>query len=182
MIKGWLNTQSQPEKLLKRYQSTGEVSYLTALVELFNRPIYHYLMTLTDQHTAEDILQITWLKVIKAKPLTQHQPYVKAWLFSIARNSLIDELRQQNKWHTLQGADEKYTFNTLECEIVGADLLAKFNQAITQLSFVQKEAFIFQQEGFSVLEICQLTGEDFETIKSRLRYARQNLKRLMSNI
>jgi DNA-directed RNA polymerase specialized sigma24 family protein len=47
------------------------------------------------------------------------------------------------------------------------------------LPFHQREAFIFQQEGFSVEEICTLTDENFETVKSRLRYARNNLKTLL---
>jgi RNA polymerase sigma-70 factor (ECF subfamily) len=68
---------------------------------------------------------------------------------------------------------------TLEQESENRDRLAIFNQAITLLPFHQREAFIFQQEGFSVLQIAELTDESFETIKSRLRYARAQIKNFL---
>ena len=68
---------------------------------------------------------------------------------------------------------------TLEQESENRDRLTIFNQAGTLLPFHQREAFIFQQEGVSVLQIAELTQQSFETIKSRLRYARQNLKNFL---
>jgi RNA polymerase sigma-70 factor (ECF subfamily) len=59
------------------------------------------------------------------------------------------------------------------------DRIEAFNIAIIQLPFHQRETLIFQQEGFSVMEIAQLTNESFETVKSRLRYARNNLKEML---
>ena len=44
------------------------------------------------------------------------------------------------------------------------------------LSFVQREALTLQQEGFSLEDIVAITQSNPETIKTRLRYARQNLK------
>jgi RNA polymerase sigma-70 factor (ECF subfamily) len=65
----------------------------------------------------------------------------------------------------------------LQCE--QEDSLTQFDQAIIQLPFYQREAFIFQQEGFTLMDISQLTNESFETVKSRLRYARNNLQKLL---
>jgi RNA polymerase sigma-70 factor (ECF subfamily) len=106
---------------------------------------------------------------------------VKSWLYTIARNTLIDELRQQSKWKFQELQEDLIQTNNLSKEFEQADKLAKFNEAVTCLPFHQREAFIFQQEGFSVLEISQLTGESFETVKSRLRYARNNLKTLLGS-
>ena len=179
MIKGWLNTTNTPERLLDSYVSTGDKAYIALLVEQFNLSIYHYLLSLSDKETAEDTLQTTWLKVIKVQSTTKKHTHVKSWLYTIARNTLFDEFRRQKKWQ----------FETLEPHHLQSDSLDRkfekhtrqelFNSVINKLPFYQREVFIFQQEGFSVIEICELTNESFETTKSRLRYARKNLKAML---
>lgn len=179
MIKGWLNLSSTPESLLMKYATTGEQKYLASLVEQFNLSLYHFLLSLSDKALAEDVLQITWLKVINKANQYQQHTNVKSWLFTIARNSLIDELRKQQKWQW-QALSEDIITSEGPCQIIEKhDRLAQFNEAINTLPFSQREVFIFQQEGFSVMEIAQLTNENFETVKSRLRYARNNLKALL---
>lgn len=177
MIKGWLNPAVTPEKLLIDYVSTGNKKCLALLVEQFNLSLFHYLLSLSNKELAEDVIQITWLKVMKNN--SQTHTNVKSWLFTIARRTLIDELRQQQKWQYQALEDDHIVSTNLSDELENTDELKRFNEAISALPFYQKEAFIFQQEGFSILEICQLTDENFETIKSRLRYARNNLKALL---
>ena len=177
MIKGWLIPTVNAEKLLIDYVSTGNKKCLTLLVEQFNVSLYHYLLSLSNKELAEDVIQTTWLKVMKNKSQTHSN--VKSWLFTIARHTLIDELRHQQKWQYQELNDEHVSTINLSRELEHTDKLALFNELILALPFYQREAFIFQQEGFSVMEICQLTDESFETVKSRLRYARNNLKKLL---
>ena len=114
---------------------------------------------------------------------TQNTPQrnVKSWLFTIARNTLIDEFRRQQKWQNQLLDENKMLTLTLEKSVLTADRITQFNAALEQLPFLQREAFIFQQEGFSVMEISVLTNDSFETIKSRLRYARNNLGHLLGS-
>ena len=179
MIKGWLNTNLSPERLLTQYVSTGKQKYLALLVEHFNLALYHYLVSLSDKETAEDCLQSTWLKVIRVTSLNKQHTNVKSWLYTIARNTLIDELRRQQRWQFEPVSEQQLVSASLVNEIETSDRLAQFNMAIAQLPFAQREAFIFQQEGFSVMEIGQLTEQNFEAVKSRLRYARKNLQMLL---
>lgn len=181
-IKGWLTTQITPERLLEQYVSTGDEKYISSLVEQFNLSIYHYLYSLSDKETAEDMLQTTWLKVLKVKVTNQQHSNVKSWLYTIARNSLIDELRRQKKWQWQTLQDEQLSSNSPAAEVEMNDRLATFNLAISQLPFHQREVFILQQEGLSILAIAELSQESFETVKSRLRYARNNLKIMLGNI
>jgi len=178
-IKGWLSTTTTPERLLENYVSTGDKRYLTKLVEQFNLSIYHYLVSLSDKEIAEDALQTTWLKVMKVKATNHNNTNVKSWLYTIARNTLIDELRHRNKWQLEELKEQISDNNSLVKSIEMDDRIEAFNIAIIQLPFHQRETLIFQQEGFSVMEIAQLTNESFETVKSRLRYARNNLKEML---
>ena len=65
-------------------------------------------------------------------------------------------------------------------DISAKDELAQFNALLDALPFLQKEAFILQQEGFSLREVAKITGENSETIKSRLRYAVNKLRLVLS--
>lgn len=177
-FKTWFKLDITPEWLLTSYASTGDNSYLLKLVEHFNLPIYHYLLTQSDHHLAEDVLQTVWLKVIDTQAKLKKHSNVKSWLFTIARNTLIDELRRQQRWQW-QTFDDQVLYYEDKSNEPQKDRLAAFNDALLTLNFHQREAIIFQQEGFSVEEISHLTGDNFETIKSRLRYARQNLKNLI---
>ena len=179
MIKGWLNTYITPEKLLEDYVSTGDRNNIVKLVEQFNLSIYHYLVSLSDKEIAEDTIQTTWLKVIKVQSTTKQHTNVKSWLYTIARNTLIDELRRQQRWQYQELEEHHLDCSSLTQELERNDRRESFNLAITQLPFYQREVFIFQQEGFSIFEICELTSESFETVKSRLRYARKNLKEML---
>jgi RNA polymerase sigma-70 factor (ECF subfamily) len=188
-IKGWLSaatykTASSEQKLAQYFVSRDERS-IELLIEQFNQPLFHYLLTMSDRSLAEDILQTTWLKVISYPEHQSPPANIRAWLYTVARNLLIDEFRKSNRWQWQSDENVDLITDSLEeqiqreCQI--KTKLALFNYAIERLPFTQKEAFVFQQEGFSLNEICQLTGESFETIKSRLRYAKKNLKHILES-
>ena len=183
MIQGWLNPTPSPEKLLKAYVSTGETKYIKLLFEQFNAPLFHYLLSQSTKETAEDVLQTTWLNVMRSDSCDHIN--VKSWLYTIARHNLIDELRRQNRWQQVsigeKHLDETMRTMRLEQDHENKSRLELFNFAVDRLPFHQRESFIFQQEGFSVNEICQLTNANFETVKSRLRYARQFIKKVMES-
>lgn len=167
---------NHPDKLLQQFATTNNCKYLAALVEEYNQTLFHYLLSQSDKAMAEDVLQTTWLKVINKKHLYQPNNSAKYWLFAIARNTLIDELRKQQKWcyQTLEESHIKSPELTLQLSV--EQQLNQFNAIIAHLPFHQKEAFVFQQEGFTLKEIAELTDENQETVKSRLRYARQYLR------
>lgn len=190
-IKSWLNsahasflninTGASPEEVMAQYIATGKKQYLAILVNEFNLPLYHYLLSLSDNTMAEDVVQSTWLKVMRAQNKSA-PANIKAWLFTIARNTLIDELRKQNKWQHVELDDQIACSNKLELHVEKEAQLEQFNIALHALPFLQREAFIFQQEGFSLMQIANLTNESQETIKSRLRYARNYLKKALGEL
>jgi len=178
-IKGWFNPEINPEKVLKNYRATNNNEYLSLLVAQFNRDLYHYLLSQSDRATADDILQTTWLKVINVNGQQAEIKHVKSWLFTIARNTLIDELKRQLRWKFVELEPQSSSTLPLDDLIDTEQLLMKYNQFIAELNFYQREAFILQQEGFSLEQIGEISDENYETIKSRLRYARQKLKSVL---
>lgn len=99
---------------------------------------------------------------------------LRAWLYTIGRNKVIDfQRRRVNQAYTDIGdAAIPDTALSAEQRVFMDQLLVQLNN----LPAEQRDAFMLQQEGFSHKEICKITGVGSETVKSRLRYARASLK------
>ena len=181
-IKSWL-FETPSKDCMASYAKSGDNRYLEELIALYSNDLYHYLVTQSNTHLAYDVSQQTWLKVIEKRHLYQAQTTPKAWLFKLARNTLIDEYRRQQHFveldentHLAAQNDKSESGLTIGSSNISYDA---FDAALKQLSFVQREAITLQQEGFSLADIELITQSSLETIKTRLRYAKQNLKRLL---
>ncbi|WP_076925237.1 sigma-70 family RNA polymerase sigma factor [Pseudoalteromonas sp. EB27] len=181
-IKSWL-FETPSKDCMASYAKSGDNRYLEQLIALYSNDLYHYLVTQSNTHLAYDVSQQTWLKVIEKRHLYQAQTTPKAWLFKLARNTLIDEYRRQQHFveldentHLAAQNDKSESGLTIGSSNISYDA---FDAALKQLSFVQREAITLQQEGFSLADIELITQSSLETIKTRLRYAKQHLKRLL---
>ncbi len=165
------------EQLYSRYANHADVSALEQLVALYGDALYHFLLRQSDRVLAEDISQQCWLKLVDHKAGFSGQSSFKTWLFSMARHGLIDELRRLNRWQCQPLPDD-----TAGQQLCLTELLAQnrhqlqFSQRLAALPFAQREALMLQLEGFTLSDICQITAQPAETVKSRLRYARQFLQ------
>ncbi|HCP97092.1 MAG TPA: RNA polymerase subunit sigma-70 [Pseudoalteromonas sp.] len=174
---------------MARYAKSGDNRHLEQLIALYSNDLYHYLVTQSNTHLAYDVSQQTWLKVIEKRHLYQAQTTPKAWLFRLARNTLVDEYRKQQHFVELDENSQLPAQNNNQNELTNSDShigdthisYEAFNAALKQLSFVQREAITLQQEGFSLADIELITQSNAQTIKTRLRYAKQNLKQLLGD-
>jgi RNA polymerase sigma factor (sigma-70 family) len=167
----WFNTVSSNEELMLRYADSLDQRCLEKLYRNCADDLYHFLLTLTNPELARDISQLTWLKVIEKKALYRDSGRFSAWLFTLARNLLIDDIRKNGRFCELRDSQLPVSKNNDH-----DGLLARFERALITLPFEQKEAFCLKQEGFGLQEISDITGEKIETVKSRLRYAKTALK------
>lgn len=174
---GRLFSAPSAEALLADYSRSGNSKYLTQLITACGDDLYYFLLKQSDAKTAEDVSQQSWLKVIEKHRSFQGSSSFKTWLFSIGRHCLIDELRQSQRWQNSELDDNLLSSVAEPWQTLAAQQQQlAFEQQLALLPFVQREALILQLEGFSLTEIAVITGEGVETIKSRLRYARQHLQ------
>ncbi len=172
-LRQWLNIPADDETLMSRYADTGEEKLLSLLYDRCNKDLFHFLLVMTDEDTAREIAQRTWLKVIERRQRYQPKGRFIAWLFTLARHTLIDEYRKTARF-TEEMADIALPENPSSSELVNA-----LPAALARLPFPQREAFCLHQEGFGVQEIANMCDESAETIKSRIRYARQQLQKML---
>lgn len=74
----------------------GDVAALTALYEYFKQDVFRFIYYRTsDRDVAADLTGDVFERMIKGLPTYQPDKPFAAWLFQIARNSVIDYWRQQ---------------------------------------------------------------------------------------
>ena len=178
-LKTRLFDRTSNESLMLRYAQSGDRVLLTKLYDTCGNDLFHFVLTLSDPTLAKDICQKTWLKVIEKKHLYQHTGQFKAWLFTLARNQLIDELRR-NKHNISDTVQLIIGEQNTEANIDDTAVSVLFDHALLALAFEQREAFCLQQEGFSIQSIASITHCPAETVKSRLRYAKANMRKMLN--
>lgn len=164
------------ESLMRSFVKTGDDTALSMLFDMYSSKLFYFLVVLSDVDMAADISQKTWVKVIEKKHLYKMGTSVEAWLFTIGRHALIDELRRKKRIiYDSEVVEQRASDNTTGSDIDEAD----FNGMLKRLPFAQKEALSLQLEGFSIKQISDICHTPSETVKTRIRYAKDNLKSLL---
>ena len=188
-------TDDADESLMLRY-AAGEMVAFDTLYGRHELGVWRYVFrSVRDQATADDLLQDVWFAVARQAPTYQPTARFKTWLFTLAHNRMVDHFRTARQHVSLDGAgtqgDEDaagHLGDTLAADsgfgplrqLQSREQAAALIAAVEQLPPVQREAFLLQVEGGMALEeIASTTGTSFETAKSRLRYARNSLRRLL---
>lgn len=168
------------ERLMQQYRETGSDQALSSLYDLHSNKLFHFLVVMSDKQRAEDIVQRSWVKVIEKRQGFSDATNFQAWLFTIGRRLLIDDVRRSSKVIYDSDAIASMTLgNGLGGESSDAASAVDKNDLsilLSTLPYKQKEALSLQLEGFSLEQISTICQIPKETVKTRLRYARDNLK------
>lgn len=135
------------------------------------------------EQDAEDILQDVFYQLIAGCSVTEPIEKLTSWLFTVARNKIIDWYRKRRQEPLPANKDDPSA--SLSLEEILFDPQQNSNQvymrsliweelaeALDQLPDEQREVFVMHElEGKSFKEIAELTGEPVNTLLSRKRYA-----------
>jgi RNA polymerase sigma-70 factor (ECF subfamily) len=186
------------EQLLGLY-TRGEMEAMEVLLARYKRPLFHFVLRLVrERGRAEDLLQESFLRMVENAGTFQGSASLKTWLYRIARNLCIDELRRQkHRRHPSldapqgksDGAEGQNLYERLanvgpgpDRLTVDRDLGRRLASAIDELPEDQREVFVLRQvQNLSFKEIGDITGVSENTVKSRMRYALERLQRALSD-
>ena len=191
---------------LMRAYAAGDARAFETLYTRHEKRLWRFVLrSVGNPATADELAQDVWLRV--AQQAERYAPSASradlpparfsTWLFTIARNRVVDHLRASRPTHSRDGsandADEDAPsladtraapsgfgpVRRIETRHQAEQLLA----AVQALPDDQREAFLLQAEAdMSVADIAAATGVPFETAKSRLRYARSALRRALETL
>lgn len=172
--------------LLRRYRR-GDAGAFELLYQRHRLGLFRFLYGLCgDTSLAEEIFQDTWLSLIRSQVEQREAVLFKTFLYQIARNRLIDHWRRQGRH---QGREDSYD-EAMHAQLdvaagpeqqwAGGREHVRLQTALQELPDEQREVFLLRAEGeLELHEIASLTQSPAETVKSRLRYAIQKLRRLL---
>jgi RNA polymerase sigma factor (sigma-70 family) len=180
------STASSDESLLARYRE-GDGAAFEILYARHRQGLYRFLLGLSGKpELADEVFQETWLSLIRSSSQPQGRATFRTWLFQIARNRLIDHWRKHGARQPLHDSyDEQHHAVSDENDPEQLLTLSRDNQrldnALQTLPADQREVFLLRAHGdLDLAQIATLTETPLETVKSRLRYAQQKLRRLLA--
>jgi RNA polymerase sigma factor (sigma-70 family) len=161
-----------------------------ALVALFSKRLTLTAYSITkDWHTAEDVVQESFIKAYKKVETIENIDKIGPWLSSITTRTAIDFLRadKRRKWVPVDFTFIDYLDFHAEVSMSPEDeveinfLKDDLKQAIHDLSKEYKEVLLLRmQYGLKEAEIANLLQLKSTTVKTRLHRARKQLKLAIS--
>jgi RNA polymerase sigma-70 factor, ECF subfamily len=164
----------------------GDVRALEGVMAPYQQRLYRFLLRLTqEQAAAEDLFQLTWIRVMEKIGRYDARLSFTPWLFAVARNLAIDYLRQRRAGsldapddsgiaplERLKAGDLDPLEQLLEYER-GAILAA----AISRLPVIHREVLTLRfEEDMKLEQIAEVAGIPLSTVKSRLLRAMETLR------
>jgi RNA polymerase sigma factor (sigma-70 family) len=171
---------------------TGDEGGLVELIRRYQSKIYTSIYLLVkDEALAEDIFQDTFIKVINTLKAGKYNEEGKflPWVTRIAHNLVIDHFRREKRTPLVNGGDDFDIFEVLgnydesaEDRLVREQTYKDLKQLIYLLPEEQKEVLIMRHFGdLSFKEIADITQVSINTALGRMRYALNNLRKMMQN-
>lgn len=187
--------------LMAAYKA-GEANAFRILLERHQGPVYRFcLRMLHSPEAATDATQEVFLRVVKHAPTWERRAKFTTWLYTIAKNYCLDEVRKANFRKTdslddpVLGKDGGSSDSGVtKLDRVAADktdsaahvdekrLKHAVAQALQELPAEQREVFCLREySGLAFQEIAAMTGAGENTVKSRMRYALATMRKSLQS-
>jgi RNA polymerase sigma-70 factor (ECF subfamily) len=183
------------EMLMVRYQR-GERKAFVELVRRHNKPIYNFVLRqLRVPSAAEDVTQDVFMRLVQNAAEFKHEARFLTWLYTIARNLCIDQLRKlSHRRHAsldqpqAEGGEREAPLlaetvadpnpqMSAERGALSSEVRSSIVKAVDSLPDDQREVFLLREvANLPFREIAEITGVGENTVKSRMRYALDRLK------
>ena len=176
-------TTAEELKLVVRAKR-GDMGAFEALYEMHKGPVYRTALAISgDRLAAEEILQDTFLRAFKHIHNVREGVSLAPWLYRIAVNLAYDygKAHSRNWQVALDGIIEHLIAPagaSPEHTVEERELYDAVYEAIDKLEFKQRATLVlFYLHDFSLIEVAEIMDCPVGTVKSRLHYARENLRR-----
>jgi RNA polymerase sigma-70 factor (ECF subfamily) len=172
--------QSQRENAaIARGLRSQDPEMLDRLIELYQHRLMRYLLFLTGKReVSEDLFQETWMRVLMRGSQYNGKARFDTWLFTIARNLVIDLSRKRTMASLDEMCDTTEEGRSFEVAIDGPSPLELFQiredraevaEVLLKLESNYREVLVLRfHEEMSLEEIAGVTRAPLSTVKSRL--------------
>jgi len=185
-----MSSEHDPDAALMMRVKEGDMAAFTELVDKYKQPVMNLVYRmLRDVTEAEDVAQNVFVQVHRSAYRYQISSKFSTWLFTIARNLSLNEIRRRSRhpadsmeaasseqdqpWHQYQ--DMKAT--PPPDKLLYGELEQKIEDALSELPENQRIALLLcRQEELSYEEMANVLGCSLSAVKSLIHRGRETLK------
>ena len=178
------------QQLIHMYLEGHEAGLQELIIRHKSKVYTSIYLLVKDSYLAEDIFQDTFIKVINTLRARKYNDEGKflPWVIRIAHNLVIDHFRKEKRTPliaTQEGFDIFDVIHVLdenvEDRLIREQTYADIRKFIEKLPEEQKEVLIMRHYGdLSFKEIAEITEVSINTALGRMRYALNNLRKMIS--
>ena len=177
----------------------GREAAYRELIRRYERPVFSLILRMVrDRQLAEDLAQETFIKALNA--IASYRPEFKfsSWIFKIANNAAIDQLRRREvDTLSIDGAPNATSAEDIEAtalqvgdrgesplaELEARELGSHIEQAIARLRPEYRSCIMLRHvEGMAYEEIAQLLDLPLGTVKTYIHRARHELRDMLAHL
>jgi RNA polymerase sigma-70 factor, ECF subfamily len=183
--------QLDPDATLMLRVKQGDAAAFEKLVEKYKQPVINLLYrTVRDLTEAEDLAQNVFVQVFKSADRYRVEAKFTTWLFTIARNLSLNEIRRRNR-HPAESLDaavepvdemparqfEDRRNVSAPDRLLQEELVKKIEEALAALPENQRTAILlFREKEMSYEEISTVLKCSLSATKSLIHRGRETLK------
>ena len=162
---------------------TGDPEAFADLIAVMERPLLYYATSLTgNQDAALDVLQDVWLKVVRGIRRLKDPGSLKPWLYAITHGVAVDRIRRDYKRDKAEQAQLEGLLDIEEPSFDEEDATA-IRDALSRLGVKHREVLVLHfLQDLSILEIANVVGCSEGTAKSRIHYAKRQMKQILEGV
>jgi RNA polymerase sigma-70 factor (ECF subfamily) len=145
-----------------------------------------FALSLTrDMEDAHDLIQETLLRALSSQEKFAEGTNLKAWLYTIMKNIFINNYRRNKKRNTIiDTTEDMYVINSNSTRVMnqGESNISMENvtNAVNLLNEEFRVPFMMHYQGFKYHEIADHLTLPIGTVKSRIHFARKELKKKLN--
>lgn len=160
----------------------GERAAWEQLVREWEPKLLYFVHRLVgDESDALDVLQQTWLKVLRKIGSLEDAAALAPWLYRIARNTALNHRRVQAAYRAAIAEERDQWDEELGDELAPFENAEQVHFGLARLSLPQREVLtLYFLEGWNLEQIADVLGVPSGTVKSRLFHARNALRKVLS--
>lgn len=149
---------------------------------VLEKGLYNYARSLKlNTDDAKDLVQETFLKAILNRDKYADKGFLKAWTISIMRNTFINNYRRNTLINakTDQTNDSYFINHTTTVAPENPDSVLSFKEISNNIELLNEKfriPFRMYINGYKYKEIAETTNVNIGTVKSRIFFARKQLK------
>lgn len=180
------------EELMQNFQEGNETAFIT-LYERYKSPIFRFIYRkLGRQARAEELAQEVFMALIQHRTEWRRESSFKTYIYRIAFNRCITEIRRSEHKMVLDGDDEtsKEQLSRMSSdepspadEAENGEFRVRVQQALAKLDADHRDPILLREyEELSYEEIAEVLNIAVGTVKSRIFRGKLELKRLLAPI